>query len=91
MSQFISFPRHPNGLDLGTSSSRINTDKPLQVLTAILFGVFFFFFLNIMFNVYTQPFGYNRPTLFLALIPGAFSLAPVLFMEAHRCPVFNLL
>ena len=37
---------------------------------------FFFFFFYVLFNVYIQSFGYDRPTLFLDPMPGAIPLPP---------------
>ncbi len=43
---------------------KITEDEPLS------------FFFYVLFNVYIQPFGYDRPTLFLDPVPGAIPLPP---------------
>ena len=42
---------------------------------SLYFGLFYFV-LNILFNVYIQPFGYDRPTIFVAPMNGPFPDLP---------------
>lgn len=36
-------------------------------------GAFFYFIFNILFNIYMQPFSYDRPTILLTSLHGAFA------------------